>query len=150
MYVLVASLLLSAALRGSGLVARALLRADLFEKKYYKRQSVLGVLKSALRSIAKMQCAAGQRLKSAHSHRNIAKIRFAAAALRGRATNVHEVTDVTDVHRRQQTVRTRTSNILCATQLSWPRASMASIAAFAAAAAARDGRRAGREVLALT
>ena len=30
MYVLVASLLLSAALRGSGLVARALLRADLF------------------------------------------------------------------------------------------------------------------------
>ena len=32
MYVLVASLLLSAALRGSGLVARALLRADLFEK----------------------------------------------------------------------------------------------------------------------
>ena len=33
MYVLVASLLLSAALRGSGLVARALLRADLFAKE---------------------------------------------------------------------------------------------------------------------
>ena len=33
MYVLVASLLLIAALRGSGLVARALLRADLFENK---------------------------------------------------------------------------------------------------------------------
>ena len=41
MYVLVASLLLSAALRGSGLVARALLRADLFASttlNFYKGQ----------------------------------------------------------------------------------------------------------------
>ena len=30
---------------------------------YYKRQSVLGVLKSALRNVAKMQSAAGQALK---------------------------------------------------------------------------------------
>ena len=36
MYVLVATYLPSAALRGSGLVARALLRADLFEKKMIK------------------------------------------------------------------------------------------------------------------
>ena len=37
MYVLVATYLPSAALRGSGLVARALLRADLFEKRKKKQ-----------------------------------------------------------------------------------------------------------------
>ena len=39
MYVLVASLLLSAALRGSGLVARALLRADLFVSSFCRSAS---------------------------------------------------------------------------------------------------------------